>query len=315
MREVLSLTAPFFGLVLLGFLFGRVVRKPASGLEWLNIFIVYLALPALFFQILSRTPVEELSNVGFIAAVVAGTGGVLVAGFLIAIVRSGGDVERSTILALVGGYSNNGYLGPGLAITALGAPATVPVALIFAFENIMIFVLTPILMAVGGAGRPGPLAMAWHILTRIFTHPFIIAVMAGSAAAALRFEPPVVIDRLLTMLTSAAAPCALFAMGVTVALQPAPTRRALGDLSVFLTIKLIVHPLVAFTVVGLADVDPLWLTTAVLMAALPPATNVFVLATQYGRGVEAASNAVLVGTALAAFTVTGVLYVISSGGL
>lgn len=315
MREVLSLTVPFFGLIFLGFIVGRIAKRPASGLEWLNIFILYVALPALFFKLLAETPFEELSNLGYIAAVVVGTYAIFSLGFLVALVRSGWDVERATIQALVGAYSNNGYLGPGLAITALGAPAAVPVALIFAFENTMFFILTPILMAIGGGSVGGPWATAGRILKRIFTHPFILAVIAGTLAAAFSWQPPELLDRLLTMLTDAAAPCALFAMGVTVALQPPPAREAVGDLVVFLSIKLLLHPMVAFTLVSMVDADPLWLTVAVLMAALPPATNVFVLATQYGKFVEGASNAVLVGTAVSAVTVTAVLYAIRSGVL
>ncbi|MEM6762987.1 MAG: AEC family transporter [Pseudomonadota bacterium] len=313
MREVLSLTVPFFGLIFLGFVAGRIVRRPAEGLEWLNIFILYLALPALFFQLVAETPFEELSNAGFILAVVSGTLGVFVLSFAVAYVVGARDVERSTIKGLIGAYSNNGYLGPGLAISALGTSATVPVALIFAFENTMFFILTPVLMALGGAAVGTPLQTARMILTRIVTHPFILAVAAGTLAAALSWEPPEMLDRLLTMLRGAAAPCALFAMGVTVALQPPPSASAVGDIGVFLSIKLLVHPVVAFLLVSLVSVDPLWLTTAVLMAALPPATNVFVLATQYGRFVEGASNAVLVGTAVSAITVTGILYAISIG--
>jgi len=313
MREVLSLTVPFFGLILLGFAVGRIAKRPAAGLEWLNIFILYVALPALFFQLLADTPFEELSNLGFIAAVVAGTYAVFSLGFLVALLRSNFDVEQATIQALVGAYANNGYLGPGLAITALGAPAAVPVALIFAFENTMFFILTPVLMAIGGASTGGAGVTAARIARRIFTHPFILATIAGTLAAALAWEPPALVDRLLTMLRDAAAPCALFAMGVTVALQPLPSREAVGDLAIFLTIKLLLHPLVAFLLVSTVVVDPLWLTVAVLMAALPPATNVFVLATQYGRFVEGASNAVLVGTAASALTVTAVLWAIKSG--
>jgi hypothetical protein len=222
-------------------------------------------------------------------------------------------VERATIQAFVGAYSNNGYLGPGLAITALGAPAAVPVALIFAVENTMFFILAPILMALGGRPTAGAWSTARRILVRIFTHPFILAVIAGTTAAAFSWQPPELLDRLLSMLRDAAAPCALFAMGVTVALQPPPSRDAVGDLSIFLSIKLLVHPAVAFVLVSMVAVDPLWLTVAVLMAALPPATNVFVLATQYGRYVEGASNAVLVGTAASAITVTAVLWAIKSG--
>jgi predicted permease len=314
MAEVLSLVVPFFGLILLGYVFGRVFKRPAAGLEWLNIFILYVALPALFFQLLSQTPFEELSNIGFILATTVATYLVFATAFVVALLRTRGDVETSTIQALIGAYANNGYLGPGLAITALGAPAAVPVALIFAFDNTMFFVMTPILMALGGA-KGSARATALRILKRIFTHPFILAVIAGTLAAAFHWQPPEMVDRLLTMLRGAAAPTALFAMGVTVALQRPPTRDAVGDLTIFLSLKLILHPLLAFALVSTVTVDPLWLTTAVLMAALPPATNVFVLATQYGRFVEGASNAVLVGTAASAVTVTAVLYAIKSGVL
>jgi hypothetical protein len=43
------------------------------------------------------------------------------------------------------------------------------------------------------------------------------------------------------------------------------------------------------------------------MAALPPALNVYVLASQYGVAVERASNAILIGTLASVFTVTGLL--------
>ncbi|MEM7694421.1 MAG: AEC family transporter [Pseudomonadota bacterium] len=310
MLSVLALTLPFFGLVFLGFVMGRILKRPAERLEWLNIFILYLALPALFFQLLAETPFEQLSNANFIIAVLTGTFLIFAIGFGIGLMRTR-SVEGATIRALIGAYSNNGYLGPGLAITALGAPAAVPVALIFAFENTIFFILTPILMALGGAVREPPLTMAFTILRRIFTHPFILAVIAGALASVYAWEPPDALDRLLTMLRSAAAPCALFAMGVTVALQPPPTRDAVGDLSIFLGLKLLLHPLFAFIFVSMAGSDPLWLTTAILMAALPPATNVFVLATQYRTFAEGASNAILVGTATSALTVTAILFALT----
>ena len=50
--------------------------------------------------------------------------------------------------------------------------------------------------------------------------------------------------------------------------------------------------------------DPNWVATAVLMAALPPALNVFVLARQYDAWVEPASGSVLLGTLLSVATLT-----------
>lgn len=314
MQEVLALSIPFFGLIFLGFVVGRIARKPESGLAWLNIFIIYVALPALFFQLLSETPIEELDNIGFIASTTLATYTCFAIAFLIGVVRARGDIPQATIQGLVGGYANNGYLGPGLAITALGAEAAVPVALIFCFDNVMFFVMTPILMAIGGQETGSVGETARRIAVRIFTHPFILATAAGITAAAVEFRPPAAIDTLLDMLQGAAAPCALFAMGVTVALRPIPGARAIPELSVLIAIKLVVHPLVVFLLLTfIGGVEPLWIAAAILLAALPPATNVYVLATQYGTYVERASNAVLIGTALSVATVTGLLFLIKNG--
>lgn len=54
----------------------------------------------------------------------------------------------------------------------------------------------------------------------------------------------------------------------------------------------------------------MWAQTLLLMAALPPALNVFVLARQYHVFVEEASTAVLLGTLSSIVTVTGMLYLL-----
>ena len=55
-----------------------------------------------------------------------------------------------------------------------------------------------------------------------------------------------------------------------------------------------------------------WLYTAVLMAALPPALNVFVLARQYDTWVEQASSSVLLGTLVSVVTLTSVMWLVKS---
>jgi predicted permease len=56
-----------------------------------------------------------------------------------------------------------------------------------------------------------------------------------------------------------------------------------------------------------------WVKTAVLMAALPPALNVFVLARQYRAWMEPASASVLVGTLISVVTLTTVMWLVQSG--
>ena len=224
-----------------------------------------------------------------------------------------GDVPESTIQGLAGAYGNIGYMGPGLAIAALGPEAAVPVALIFCFDNTLHFIMAPLMMAVGGEGpKQTPLEASLVVLKRIFTHPFILATIVGVLAAVIEFQPPAAISKLLDYLSNAAAPCALFAMGITVALSPRGSIPKV--LAALVPIKLIVHPIIVYLLLSwVGDFEPIWVYTAVLLASLPTATNVFVIAQQYNVWVARASSMVLTTTVVSVFTVTALLYLIATG--
>ena len=66
MSDVVGLALPFFGLILLGFLAERIWRRDEAALAWLNIYVMYFALPALFFRMVSQTPIEQLANWRFV---------------------------------------------------------------------------------------------------------------------------------------------------------------------------------------------------------------------------------------------------------
>ena len=309
MEQVLSLALPFFGLILLGYFCGKLLRYPEAGLQWMNFFIIYIALPGLFFKLVSKAPLSELTNGRFVMAVTGATALILALSFVIGLLTSRGDVRAAAVQAVAGTYGNTGYMGPGLTMAALGVGAIVPTALIFVFENILFFSAVPFLMAIGSKQSSGFGATVWYVVKRVLTHPFNIATACAVFVAATGFHPPEAVDTMLEFLKNAAAPSALFAMGVTVALRPfkdVPT-----EMPALLFVKLILHPLAAWIIVSAAgDFGRVWTLTAVLMASLPPALNVFVIANQYKVYIERASGAILAGTLLSVFTVTGLLYLI-----
>ena len=156
------------------------------------------------------------------------------------------------------------------------------------------------------------MALAAGVVRKIVLHPFIIATAIGVAAAAFQFKAPVPLERLLQTLAQAAAPCALFAMGVTLALSP--LTRIPRELGIIVVLKLVLHPVICYVTLSLVgDFDPAWVYSAVLLAALPTATNVFVIAQQYGVWVQRASASILVTTVLSVGTVTALLYMMKSG--
>jgi malonate transporter len=314
MVEVLNQALPFFGLIFIGFACGRIKQIPDTALAWMNFFIVYVSLPALFYRILAQTPLGQLSQVDFIFATTLATFWAFAVSFGIGMAIRHGNIAESTIAGLAGGYGNIGYMGPGLALATLGQSAAVPVALIFCFDNIILFTMVPLLMALARPQRTSLPAIVLEVVRRVALHPLIVASALGVASAALHFHAPVALDRLMQFLQNAAAPCALFVLGVTVALRP--LKKMPWEVPFLTAVKLALHPVLVFLLLSLfGPFDQIWVDTAVLMAALPPALNVFVFARQYDVWVEQASSAVLVGTVVSVVTLTSVMWIVKTGAV
>jgi malonate transporter and related proteins len=316
MSEIVSLAFPFFALILLGVIAARHWQLGEQGLAWLNIFLVYLALPALIFLVVSAAPFSQLVNWPFVTATTAVTVLAFVAIVSLSRLLLGTALKTAALQGTAGSYGNVGYMGLPLSVAFFGPEAAVPAALIFCFDCAIQFVMTAFLATLAHEREEEAhwRDVSLRILRQVATHPFILATAAGVLGSALAFKPPGGLGTILTMLMNAAGPTALFALGVTVGL-----RRFAGvgpDLVLVTSMKVFVQPVLALFIVGLVPgTPPMWLHVAVMMAALPTASNAFILASQYRTYVEGASTAVIVTTALSALTIPMIVYAIEAGAL
>lgn len=314
MADIVGLLLPFFGLILVGAFTARMTKQPAEALGWLNTFIVYAALPALFFKLVSQTPLAELTRLDFIGTDLAATYSVFVLLFVVGWLIRRNSLPEATMQAFAGAYGNIGYMGPALALLALGDKAAVPVALIVCLENALHFIVAPGLMAIEGRDCRSKGRLALDIAAKVLLHPFILSTALGFLAAALAVDQPMAFRRFVDYLAQAAAPCALFAMGVTIALRP--LKRIPAEIAYIVPSKLLLHPLAVYLALeAVGGFDPVWVHSAVLLAALPTATNVFVMSQHYGVWQERASATILITTAGSIVTVSAILYLIRSGSL
>ena len=314
MVDILNLALPYFGLIFIGFACGKAKGLPEQGLAWMNFFLLYVSLPALLFGIMSKTPFEELNNPPFLIATTLGTSLAFVLALFAGRLIGRLPLREATLAGLSGAYGNIGYMGPGLALAVLGAKAAAPTALIFCCDSIFLFTIVPLLIALTDREHPS----LWHTLggaaRQIALNPLIMSACAGALAAALHLHLPVAIDSTVSFLQNAAAPTALFVLGVTVALRP--FGRVPWEVPGVIAIKLLIHPLLVFGLMLLLGpfAQP-WAATAVLMASLPPALNVFVIARQNDIWIEPASVAVLIGTFASVVTLTSVMWALQTGRL
>jgi malonate transporter and related proteins len=314
MVDILNLALPYFGLIFIGFACGKAKGLPEQGLAWMNFFLLYVSLPALLFGIMAKTPFEELNNPPFLVATTLGTAIAFSLALWAGRVIGRVTLREATLAGLAGSYGNIGYMGPGLALAVLGSKAAAPTALIFCCDSIFLFSIVPLLIALSDAAPRHWLHTLGLVVRQIVLNPLIMSACAGALAAALHIHPPVAIDNTLLFLQNAAAPTALFVLGVTVALRP--FGRVPWEVPAVIAVKLLIHPLVVFGLMLLLGPFPQpWAATAVLMASLPPALNVFVIARQNDTWIEPASVAVLIGTFASVITLTIVMWLMQTGRL
>src|SRR3979409_1329327 len=243
MVDILNLALPYFGLIFIGFACGKSKNLPETGLAWMKFFLLYVSLPALLFGIMSKTPFAELKTPPFLIATTLGTASAFALAMVVGRVL-GLSFREATLAGLSGAFGNIGYMGPGLALAVLGAKAAAPTALIFCCDPIFLFTIVPLLIALTDSKHRSLLHTLGVVVRQIAFNPLIMSACAGALAAALHIHPPVAIDNTLLFLQNAAAPVALFVLGVTVALRP--FGRVPWEVPGVIAVKLLIHPLVVF---------------------------------------------------------------------
>ena len=306
MSIVLSLTIPFFALIFLGMICRRVGFVGPADARTLSRFAFFVAMPVMVFVKIGAGNALEILNWGFIwryelATVIIFVGAAFLARPLFRLTRLEGGM-----FGLNAAYPNYGYIGVPLAILAFGDAAALPMALILALDTVVLLVLTGYFVAAEG-GALGQ--TVWRALKTVSRNPLLISAVLGLAFAATGLSLPPILNVLLNMLSDAAPPTALFALGATVYGQP--IRRAFGELSAISLARLVIHPLmVAGFFLLLPGVDPLWVKTAILTACLPIAANAFVMSDHYGGYAGRTASAVFITTIIASATVPVTLYLL-----
>jgi hypothetical protein len=297
MLAILNVTAPFFALIACGYGASRYRLLPENGVPPLNAFVLYFALPCMMFRFTLETPIAQIFSVRvFLAYTVGG----LVTCVIFACVYSFATRERlhrSAYPALAVTWSNWGYMGLALIPALLGREA-LPVIVAGGMADL--FVVLPLVLALGGAGAGGASigAIAAGAFLRVAKNPMIWAVILGAIGSGLGVVLPSAPDTLVRLLGSAAVPVALFAIGVSLYRPGVPVLRA--DVMMITGAKLLLQPyLVAIAAIYLLGLSGFEMHVLVLMAALPVAGSAFLFAERAGSDPDAISGAILVSTALA----------------
>jgi len=318
-QSILGVTAPFFALVLLGWVVAYRGMLPRDAVPGLNYFVLLFALPCMLFRFSSTTPIAQLLD-GSVVLVYLGSALAIV---LLATARarqSHMDWNDAAFGALVAVFPNSGFMGVPLVVALLGPAAAAPAIVALALDMVVTSSLC-IALAQGRAVRIGvgdehaARDALLRSLRRMATNPLPWAIALGTLSSAVGLLPPAPLMRVVDMLAAAASPVALFALGAMLARKPPTAQTPLPahlGLAELVACKLLLHPLL----VGVAGymamraglpIKPFAVAVLVLIAALPSASNVPMLAERFGANGQRLARVVLLSTVSAFISFTAIV--------
>ena len=146
---------------------------------------------------------------------------------------------------------------------------------------------------------------------RIFQNPFVISMFLGATFSGMGWTLVTPFAEIVKLLADAAGPCALFAIGVSLVRPDASLRAPIIALPV--AAKLLIHPLIVWLAMRAFHMDEFTTLVAVLTAALPSAGWVFIFAVRYEADAGRVSATILVSTAVAFVTFSGLVWMLGVG--
>ncbi|MFA5958508.1 AEC family transporter [Hyphomicrobium sp.] len=307
MLATLLIVLPIFALVLAGWLARRIGVLGPNATTELNRFVVYLALPALLFDITSHAHWADLWQPGFIAVFGIATALIFAATVVIR-ARGTRHLADAAIDGLGAGYANTAYIGFPITLAVLGHQAMAPTTIASIITVCVLFGIAIILIEIGLQSEARALHLAMKAGRSLVRNPLLVAPVLGALFPITGFDVPAAAEPFLKMLGGAASPCALVALGLFLAAKTEAGAGTTATTAMLVGLKLVVHPIIAWVLACMVfDLTPELTRTAVLLAALPTGTGPFMLAEFYGREAAVTSRVILVSTVISVLTVSAYL--------
>jgi len=312
MQPVFDVVLPVFAILATGWAAGRFGPFPPMATGVLNDFVYWIAFPALIFKAMATAPLAAVFDMPFLAAYSGGVFGVFALSFIVGLLVFRARPAALALQAMCALFANTGYMGVPLLPVAFGPGALLPAIILTVYNAAFMVAMFVALIELDLRASDPPLKVVAGVLRAVLLNPLVLSTIVGVAWSAAGLGLPTPVRTFCDILGAAAGPTALFAMGLF--LVGKPLRAGLGEVSWLVFLKLLVMPaLVAWLALGPLALGPLQANSAILGAALPTGSLVFVIAYRYRLYVERATSVILISTVLSGATLAILLLLLGDG--
>ena len=308
MQTVLFITIPFFSIIFLGTFFRAIKVFNEEASKIITKFAFFVTLPPYVFLNIVKSSNTNIFQWDFIIRFEIVTILIITFSFLFSKFVFKYKNREASLFSLNSSYPNYGFLGIPLCILAFGENAAIPISMILFADTIVL--LTFITFFASNSKEKKIYKKLFYILMNMIKNPLLVAVLIGFIFVIFNIPIYSLVYKVLNMLSVAAPPTLLFALGIMLWNKiNIKFVRLIATITIF---RLIMHPLLVFCIFYFfpSSIPSLWINVAILSSCLPVAATAFAMAGYYETFIKETSSSILVTTILSTISVSFILYLL-----
>ncbi|MCA0905168.1 AEC family transporter [Ruegeria marisrubri] len=301
LQSLIDVILPVFLVIGAGYTATRTGYFKETHVDGLMKFTQGFAIPCLLFLAIAHLDLSASFDPRLLASFYSAAAMCFTAGLFGARIIFGRDWEDCVAIGFCCLFSNSVLLGLPITERAYGPENLTGNYAIIAFHSPFCYGVGITVMEVVRNRGHGGIRMARSVLSAMFKNALILGIALGFLVNLSGLAIPAVVDEALGLITRAALPGALFALGgVLVKYKPEGDLRTIAYVC---CISLMLHPSLVWVFGKSTGLPQDLFRSGVLNAAMAPGFNAYIFANMYGRAKRVAASAVLIGTASSILTV------------
>ncbi|MEC4728446.1 AEC family transporter [Shewanella sp. D64] len=316
MSPILTPLFAVLAMMILGSLVQKLRLLPPDTDMVLNQYVYYVAFPAIMLIALAQTPIDEILQWGFIAGYSLAMLITYLLVMLVSHITNKGRADLAALRALNTTFGNTAFIGiPLLSMLFPGQQSALAAAAIASLLSVIVFALVLVVIELYQEKRKGKQGKKQSalliIILSLIKNPVVIGSAIGVLLSAFKFELFEPLSIMLKQIGMTSSPCALFAIGMVLAKASGSQDSYNMKSSVFNQIielswinfaKLFIQPALAYILLSAFGIKGDYFVMGVLLASLPTAASVYLLAERYQIKVMISAQAIMLGTILSIVT-------------
>lgn len=308
--QVFFLILPILLVAAAGYLAARLGIFSPRSTAIISKLVFNILIPAVLFLSAAKAQIPLGQVWAFLGGYYGPALAVYALGMLLSSRLFGASHPEQSVFGMSTSYSNLTIVGIPVCTQALGEASLVPLFLIIAIHNLTMFAVGTIAAERGGVDSHSLSRAIPRLIMRFVAQPITGSLILGGLFNLLDLPLPGPVNDILSLLAKAAAPAALFVLGMT--LCNFRIKGSAPPLVSIIVLKLLLFPaLVGLVMFGLLSIDPLWAATAVVTAAMPVGIATYIFAERYQACQATVASAILISTLLSALSLPIVIGLIT----